>query len=352
MNIIRLPFLPLVASCLLAIAPAATVARASDSPEKTTIKFSDPAKPGTLRITIAMGDIRIRGADTAEVSVSTEMPAETAQPRSDGLRVLSESSSYSLTEKGNVVTLDAGHEFNFGRNDSSFDISVPRSTNVVITSSLGGEVSVGQIAGDIEIKCLNGEVTLEDVTGGALVETMNGEINANIQALREGKPLSFTSMNGEIALFVPADAKANVRLRTQNGAIMTDFDEKALVTKTENVRGHRKSGRVVVNVGSDTSIHGDSSSEVRESVRAAIKAGAEAAREAAEAMREAAQAAREAAKEAREIEESAGPIPPLPPLPPLPPMTGGKLVSGTLNGGGTDIHVTAMNGDVTLRKAK
>lgn len=165
MNTIRLPFLPLVASCLLAIAPAATVARASDSPDKNTIKFSDPSKPGTLRITIAMGDIRIRGAETAEVAVSTEMPAATDHPRSDGLRVLSESSSYSLTEKDNVIILDAGHEFNFGRNDSSFDITVPRTTNVVISSSFGGEVSVGRITGDIEIKSLNGEVVLEDVTG-------------------------------------------------------------------------------------------------------------------------------------------------------------------------------------------
>jgi len=29
------------------------------------------------------------------------------------------------------------------------------------------------------------------------------------------------------------DTKANVRLRTQNGAVLTDFDEKALITKTE-----------------------------------------------------------------------------------------------------------------------
>lgn len=266
--------------------------------------------------------------------------------------MLSESSSYSLTEKDNVIILDAGQEFNFGRNDSSFDITVPRTTNVVISSSFGGEVTVGQITGDIEIKSLNGEVRLEDVTGGALVETMNGEISANIQLLREGKPLAFTSMNGEIALVVPADAKANIRLRTQNGAILTDFDDKSLVTKTESIRGHRKTGRVVVNVGPDTRINGDSSSEMRESVRAAIKAGA---------LKPPARPPRPCAKprkrpvrpprKPRFTRRKAASMTPLPPIPPL-PMTGGKLVSGTLNGGGTEVYVTAMNGDVTLRKAK
>ncbi len=33
-------------------------------------------------------------------------------------------------------------------------------------------------------------------------------------------------------------------------------------------------------------------------------------------------------------------------------MTGGKLVSGTLNGGGPEIIINTMNGDVTLRKVQ
>ena len=41
---------------------------------------------------------------------------------------------------------------------------------------------------------------------------------------------------------------------------------------------------------------------------------------------------------------------PVPPMPPLPPMTGGKIVTGTLNGGGPEIRISTMNGDVTLRK--
>jgi hypothetical protein len=39
-------------------------------------------------------------------------------------------------------------------------------------------------------------------------------------------------------------------------------------------------------------------------------------------------------------------------LPPLPPITGGKLVTGTLNGGGIDIKVSTMNGEITLRQTK
>ena len=37
-------------------------------------------------------------------------------------------------------------------------------------------------------------------------------------------------------------------------------------------------------------------------------------------------------------------------MPAIPTMTGGKLVTGTLNGGGPEISVSTMNGDVTLRQ--
>ena len=36
----------------------------------------------------------------------------------------------------------------------------------------------------------------------------------------------------------------------------------------------------------------------------------------------------------------------------MPPITGGKLVTGTLNGGGVDIKISTMNGEITLRQSK
>ena len=44
-------------------------------------------------------------------------------------------------------------------------------------------------------------------------------------------------------------------------------------------------------------------------------------------------------------------MPPIPPIPPvLPSISGGKVVSGTLNGGGPEIQIATMNGTITLRK--
>jgi hypothetical protein len=323
-----------------------TAARA-DEAETSSIKFSNPAQPGTLKVTITNGDIRIHGADAPEVTVRTELKPEGRAQRSDGLRVLTSSASYSLTEKDNVINLSYGADSWPTGGNGDFDITVPRNTSVVVSSAFGGDISVGDISGDLEVKSLNGEVKLTDVSGGALVETMNGEIQADVVALKDGKPLSFTSMNGEVALHLPPDIKANVRLRTHNGSILTDFDEKQLVTKTAALKG--SSGHRAPHAMSESE-----SDDVRATVREAVRAGMDAAREAArgaqDAMREANHASHR--NDDRNDDEVATPAVPTPPMPPLPPMTGGKIVTGTLNGGGPEIRVTTMNGNVTLRKSE
>lgn len=332
----------IAAALLLATAFAVPAAHAADD-ASSTIKFSDPAKPGALKIRANMGDFRIRGADVPEISVKTSVTAEAAKPRADGLRVLTATASYRLAEKNNVVTLDFGFDATPSQ-PGEFDVTVPRNTTVSIASNYGGDVKLTDLAGDIEIKSMNGEIRLDRVSGSVLVETMNGEIYANVPTLTTGKPLSFTTMNGEVHLRVPADAKANVKMRTQNGTILTDFDDQTLVTKTQSLSSSR-GARVTA--------------EVQAAVREGMRAAREAVRESARAAREAARAAREAIQDSSDDEadntpeapEAPEPLEPaIAPVAPLPPMTGGKLVSGTLNGGGVDVSITTMNGDIVFRK--
>lgn len=297
----------------------------------SSVKFSDPAKPGLLRVYISHGDLEVRGGDVDAITVrSSAQPEGRSATRKDGLRVISTAASFSLTEKDNVVELNYGNDSRHGGGRAEFTIVVPRGTALDLTNGWGGDIDVEDVTGDVEVKNMNGEIDLTRLGGGALVETMNGEITASFTALPAGKALSFTSMNGEIALRIPEEAKANVRFRTQNGSILTDFDEAALLTKSEAL-------------ASD-----------------APQAASEAARVAGEVAREVAQAAREVSTEIKAaIEAERGrssvtvrtPRAPRPPrVPSIPAMAGGKVVSGTLNGGGTDIQIATMNGDIVVRK--
>jgi hypothetical protein len=355
----------------------------------TTIKFSDPSKPGTLKVNLGRGELRVQGAEASEVTVKSEAKAMTSKPRKDGMRVLSAASSFALSEKDNVVTLDAASH-DWGKGSGDFRLTVPRNTSIVVQNGWGGDVTCSGIAGDIEINNMHGEIKLDDVSGGVVVGTMNGEIRASIRELHDGKPLSFTSMNGEVVLRLPTTAKANVRLRTQNGSVLTDFEETALVTKIE-AAAYAPRGRTVSIKSSGGKVL---TAEIQDAIREATQLSAIAVKEALEAVKEGLEAARldaddarrqfeeakremekarrESERERHEVERrasadnrgnrnsdwkppapAAAPKPavaPMPAKPAMPTISGGKLVTGTLNGGGPEISVSTMNGDVVLRK--
>ena len=351
-----LPLLLLAAA--LALAPAGF---AHGDQSVSTISFSDPAKPGTLRIRVAHGDIVVRGGDVKEITVKSDSDDAAPTPRKDGMRVLSTSSSYSLAEKNNVATLEFGSD-GWSGGSADFDITVPSSTSVIVANSIHGDLECSNLSGDIEVRSMHGDVKLEDVSGGALVETVSGEIMVNVKSLTASKPLSFTSMNGEISIHVPADLKAGIRFRTHRGMIMTNFDDKVLVTKTEVSRRKHKEEKVapvaappVPPSGADAPApaeaaeppdtapraKGESDDDWRVNVREQVR---EATQEAMDAAKEAAEAAREGLAEANiQISRS---------FDSLPPMTGGKTVSGTLNGGGVEIQAATLNGDIILKKAE
>jgi hypothetical protein len=329
--------------------------------EETAIKFSDPTKPGTLRVQMFRGDVRIKGADVKEVTVRSDSTAVTKAPGKDGMRVISASSGFALGEKDNVIIVDSEDGWR-GGGGSNFSITVPRNTNVIVTNAAGGgDVTCTDISGDLEIDAGHGEVELKGISGGALVNTLNGEIKASFTQMNDTKPISFSSLNGRVELELPGPTKANLKLRTQNGTIRSNFAPEVLITKVETTPGGTKSVRTISRSGNR-----NFSSDVQEALHDAAQASAEAIFEAQKTIQGANAAMRagiDAAREARRSEDvrvevkprpSAAPDAPVPPAPARLPiarltMTGGKLVTGTLNGGGPELSITTLNGDVTLR---
>jgi hypothetical protein len=349
----------LIVAAALALASIGA-ARADDS-SSSSIAFSDPSKAGTLKIRVWHGRVTVHGADVKAVTVSSEMPPVNSAPRNDGMRVLSASASYVLSEKGNVVSLEYGADGSSG-SSADFDVTVPRETSVIVTNSIRGDFTCSGISGDVDVRTMSGDVKLSDISGGALVETMSGDITVAVKSLAESKPLSFTSMNGRVTIRVPSDAKAAIRFRTHHGVILTNFDDKALVTRTEISRRAAKKAPKAADKdkaqdgtpaaapaaqATDAQEASDSDSDWHAEIRDSIR---EAAADAAEAARDAAEAVHEGLAEARV--QLAGVMPPTTPLPPLPPMTGGKIVSGTLNGGGVEIQAATLNGDIILKKVE
>ncbi len=325
---------------LLALIFSATtfaVERSDDRPV-ITVPLADASRPAEVRIDLGQGNVIVRGTDdSAAVYVQSSVPLPVE--RKDGLRVISSNSGgMSIRHHDNLVQISQDiADTKPGR----FEIRVPRSASVVVSSARGGKIEIEDISGNVEVQNLSGEIALRNLSGAALIETANGRISATYASLPVDKALSFTSMNGEIELRVPADTKANVRFRTHNGNVLTDFEDVELTTQIEAM--------------SPTAMQ-----EMARAAGEAARAAGEAARAAAAAAREQFEKVQKELAERRTKGESVrkeGDAPPAPPLAPrsprppaIPAFSGGKVVTGTLNGGGTEIQIATMNGDIVLRK--
>jgi DUF4097 and DUF4098 domain-containing protein YvlB len=87
-----------------------------------------------------------------------------------------------------------------------------------------GDIYVEQVDGEIDANDLNGKITLKNVGGSVVAHSLNGAVVVTMDRVDPGKPMSFSTMNGDIDVTLPESVKANVRLKTDNGEIYSDFD--------------------------------------------------------------------------------------------------------------------------------
>ncbi|HOW85765.1 MAG TPA: DUF4097 family beta strand repeat-containing protein [Candidatus Aminicenantes bacterium] len=146
---------------------------------------------------------------------------EEKEKRTAGLKRLSSSSSgLEVEENDNVVSISAQS----WKAATDLVIQVPRTSSLEVRSSMDGAVVVEDVSGEIDINNINGPVTLTSVSGNTLVHTVNGDITVILNRVSADKPLSFSTMKGDIDVTLPADVKANLKMKSDQGEIYTDFD--------------------------------------------------------------------------------------------------------------------------------
>jgi hypothetical protein len=144
---------PLLFSLLLAAA-SLTPAFGRDGPHEDSgdhddgatarVKFSDPSKPGTLKLSLPWAEARVTAIDGNEVIVTSSLDEKTRRGEVDheGFRRLDDDLTFELTEKNNVATISIAGDNAWTSNGAEFDIKVPRNTNLVLRTEAGGDINV------------------------------------------------------------------------------------------------------------------------------------------------------------------------------------------------------------------
>jgi len=212
------------------------VAAQTDIKEQLTVPLSDPSKPGTLRLSLINGSIKVTGYAGKEVVIDATVEASKAPSKekktdelATGMKKLSTRGGIEITaeERNNNVKVSS----HFMKRAVDLAIKVPQQFSLTISTINNGDIIVENVTGVLEISNVNGAIQLNNVAGSAVATTVNGEVKANFKSVTAESPMAFTSLNGRIDVTFPPSAKFNVKLKSDRGEIYSDFDVD--VDKTE-----------------------------------------------------------------------------------------------------------------------
>src|SRR5262245_30914289 len=259
------------AVCIGGIAPHAQQP-APQSTDSVTVNLSDPSRPGNVQVHVMGGSITVKGGNRKDVLVSPAPPTDAAaspgrgnaarqaargrqgrgaatqtstQTPDDippGMKRLTPPAGFSIEARKHEVSISTG----FARS-RNFEIQVPARTNLNL-SSFGGPILVEGVEGEIEVTSNGGPVTLTNVAGAVVATSHGGPVTARLVRVSSDKPMSFTSFGGNVDVTLPALVRANVKLRSLQGEVYTDFDlqQKAGGATTRKDGGFQFDGNTIV----------------------------------------------------------------------------------------------------------
>ena len=194
------------------------------SADQVTVPLTDPSRPGLIDVSLVQGSITVRGSNRKNVVViarpETDRPGRRYDPDATGMRRIPQTAGFRISEEDNRVKIASDNP----NRSVSFEIEAPARTNLKLSTVNGGEILVENIEGDLTLSNTNGGITMNNVAGIVNAGTTNGNVRASMTRVTADKEMAFTSLNGTVDVTLPPGTKANLRLRSDNGDVYSDFD--------------------------------------------------------------------------------------------------------------------------------
>jgi DUF4097 and DUF4098 domain-containing protein YvlB len=205
---------------LAALILAVTAAAPAQEPAgpRVVVPSSNAARPRTVKVTTVNSGITVRTHNTADVIVETEGRNRRLPERTpDGLHRIDLPRDVTVSEEGDVINVKGPI------NGGPIVLTVPVNTSLQL-KAVSGPIRVDGVHGEVDASSTNSRIEVMNVSGTIVADTTNGSITASMDQVDPSKPISFSSVNGSIHVTLPADLKANVKLRSLNGSAWSDFE--------------------------------------------------------------------------------------------------------------------------------
>src|SRR5262245_14728030 len=186
--------------------------------DRITVPFSDPERPGTLKVNLLDGAVTIKGSNRRDVLfVANSQEArdvlrrrQQAEPPA-GMRRLTQPGGFGVEERDNEMSVSSA----FNR-EINLTVEVPTRTKLKV-SIVNGGITVDGVDSEIEINTVDGAIMLTNVGGSIVAHAVDGNITATVARVAPQAPMAFTSLNGDIDVTLPSAVKAKLRLRSDQG---------------------------------------------------------------------------------------------------------------------------------------
>ena len=197
--------------------------------EEMVVPLSEPGKPVTLEAKLMSGSIKVIGYEGKDVIVLVHMDSTKDEDGdedddSKGMKKIGSTGGLDVRaeENENTVRINAGMT---NRKLLGLTIKVPQNTERIDVGTINnGNISVSNVSGKIEISDVNGAITATGISGSVVANTVNGDVIVKFKSVDPKAVMSFSSLNGKIDVTLPADTKANLKLKSDRGEMFTDFD--------------------------------------------------------------------------------------------------------------------------------
>jgi hypothetical protein len=178
------------------------------------------------------GGVRVKGENRSDILVRACVQAWAGSEEA----AKSLLSSVRISNSGTIKA--EGSDDNFA---VSYDIRVPRSTDLSLTAHNGG-ISISSVDGRLEFTTTNGGVRLDDVAGDVKGRTTNGGVNVALTGSSwRGRGLDVETSNGGVRLSLPESYAANIETGTVNGGFHSDI---ASLNVERNERDRQRNTRI------------------------------------------------------------------------------------------------------------
>ena len=199
----------------------------SGSNEQLTVPLSSPGKPYTLKVHLVSGSIKVVSYDGKDiiVNVSARGDSDEEKPKTseNGMkRISAAGGGFEVTAKeaDNTVTVNTGNP----NKVIDLDFKIPQDVKLMVGTVNDGEVLVENVRGELEVNNVNDKITLTNISGSVVANTVNGDVIVTLNSVDPKAPMAFSTLNGDIKVTLPADTKANLKLKSDNGEVYSDFD--------------------------------------------------------------------------------------------------------------------------------